>query len=234
MVPHTSPHNLAKLFNVHEISAFCCDMFTTERQKAQHAESSSSRIVSSWTYRYLVVRSVRGHTWNIRESCKLIVSASYRHRIVCGVQSEISRNACSWAVTSINTVPKMSLHLLRSRTFQNCWNRRNKATAHVLLWRPSAHERLESQRVFHRWNERFCFKWKRAHGRLFHRSVFPDATCFIFYAVRWPHSGWRWQWNTKEHTCLRARAAKQTHGHQSSSAVPSKCTNHGYRLQDFW
>ena len=52
-------------------------------------------------------------------------------------------------------------------------------------------------------------KCRRAHGRLFHRNVFPNATCFIFCAVRWPHSGWRWQWNTKEHTCLRARAAKQ-------------------------
>jgi len=37
----------------------------------------------------------------------------------------------------------------------------------------------------------------------------------------------------KEHTSLRARAARQPHGHQSSSAVPSKCTNRGSRLQDF-
>jgi len=80
---HTSPHNLAKHFNVHEISAFCCDMFPT----AQHAESSSCRIVPSGTYRYPVVRIVRGHTWNTRESFKLIVSASYRHRIVRGVGS---------------------------------------------------------------------------------------------------------------------------------------------------
>jgi hypothetical protein len=49
----------------------------------------------------------------------------------------------------------------------------------------SAHERLEQQRVFRSWNETFCFKWQRAHGRLFHRSVFPNATCFIFCAVRW-------------------------------------------------
>jgi hypothetical protein len=57
-------------------------------------------------------------------------------------------------------------------------------------------------------------------------------------AVRWPHSGWRYlylfriplihkrlhkQWNTKEHTTLRTQAAKQQHGHQSSSAVASKC-----------
>ena len=39
---------------------------------------------------------------------------------------------------------------------------------------------------------------------------------------------------TQEHTGLRARAAKQSHSHQSSSAVPSNCTNHGSRLQDFW
>jgi hypothetical protein len=29
--------------------------------------------------------------------------------------------------------------------------------------------------------------------------------------------------NTNEQTCLRARAAKQPHGHQSSSAVRNKC-----------
>ena len=33
------------------------------------------------------------------------------------------------------------------------------------------------------------FKWKRAHGRLFHRSVFLNATCFIFCAVRWLRGG---------------------------------------------
>jgi hypothetical protein len=49
---------------------------------------------------------------------------------------------------------------------------------------------------FYRCDETFCFKRKRAHGRLFHRCVFPDATRFIFCAMRWPHSGWRWQWNT--------------------------------------
>jgi hypothetical protein len=93
---------------------------------------------------------------------------------------------------------------------------------------------------FHHWNETFCFKWKRAHGHLFHRSIFPNATCFISCVVRWPYSGWRWQWNTTAHTCLRARAVKLPHGrgseysHQPSSAVPSKCTYHGSRLQDFW
>jgi len=103
----------------------------------------------------------------------------------------------------------------------------------VLALRASAHERLEPQRFFYRWNETFCFKRKRAHGRLFYRSVFPNTSCFIFCAVRWPHSGWRWQWNTKEHYCLRARAPKQPHGHQYSSAVPSNCTHHGSRLQEF-
>ena len=72
---------------------------------------------------------------------------------------------------------------------------------------------------------RLRVKWKGAHG-LFHRSVFPYATCFIFWAVWWPHSGWRRQWNTSEHNYLRARAAKQLHGHQFSPAVPSKCTHH--------
>jgi len=37
----------------------------------------------------------------------------------------------------------------------------------------------------------------------------------------------------ERNTCLRARAAKQPHGHQSSTAIPSKSTNHGSRLQDF-
>ena len=37
--------------------------------------------------------------------------------------------------------------------------------------------------------------------------------------------------DTKEHACLRARAAKQLHGRQYS--VPSKCIDHGSRLQDF-
>jgi hypothetical protein len=32
----------------------------------------------------------------------------------------------------------------------------------------------------------------------------------------------------------RARAAKQSHGDQSSSAVPSKCIHRGSRLRDFW
>jgi hypothetical protein len=32
---------------------------------------------------------------------------------------------------------------------------------------------------------------------------------------------------------LRAQPAKEPHGHQTSSAVPSKCTHHGSRLQDF-
>ena len=31
-----------------------------------------------------------------------------------------------------------------------------------------------------RWNETFCFKWKRAHGRSFHRSVFPNANMLHF------------------------------------------------------
>jgi len=67
----------------------------------------------------------------------------------------------------------------------------------VLALRASAHERLEPQRFFYRWNETFCFKRKRAHGRLFYRSVFPNTSCFIFCAVRWPHSGWRWQWTRR-------------------------------------
>jgi hypothetical protein len=33
---------------------------------------------------------------------------------------------------------------------------------------------------------------------------------------------------------LRAWATKQPHGHQPSSAVLSKFTHHGSRLQDFW
>ena len=50
------------------------------------------------------------------------------------------------------------------------------------------------------------------------------------FSVRWR---WRWQCDTTERTCWGGRAAKQPHGHQSSSAVPSKFTNHGSRLQDF-
>jgi len=38
----------------------------------------------------------------------------------------------------------------------------------------------------------------------------------------------------KKRTCLRAQAAKQPHGHQSSSAVPSNCKRHGSKLQDFF
>ena len=68
----------------------------------------------------------------------------------------------------------------------------------------------------------------------FNAAFFQTPTCLSFYVVRWPHSGWRWQWNTKELTCLRERAAKQPHVRQYSSAVPSKCTHHGSRLQDFW
>jgi len=48
-------------------------------------------------------------------------------------------------------------------------------------FRASAHDRLEPQRGFyHRWNETFCFKWKRAHGRLFHRSVFSKRNMLQF------------------------------------------------------
>jgi hypothetical protein len=32
---------------------------------------------------------------------------------------------------------------------------------------------------------------------------------------------------------LHARTAKQPHGHQFSSAIPSKCTHYGSRLRDF-
>ena len=88
-------------------------------------------------------------------------------------------------------------------------------------------------RFFYRCDKTFCFKWNHVHGRLFHRNAFPNATCFIFGTVRWPLSGWRGQWNTKEHTSLWARAARQPDGHQSSSAIPIKCRNHGSRLQDF-
>jgi hypothetical protein len=76
---------------------------------------------------------------------------------------------------------------------------------------------------YYRCDETFCIKWKRAHGQLFHCNVIPNATCFIFCAVRCPHSGWWWQWNMKELTCLGARRVKQPHGYQSSSAVPSNC-----------
>ena len=41
-------------------------------------------------------------------------------------------------------------------------------------------------------DETFCFKWKQVHGQFFQCSVFPNATCFIFCAVWWPHSGWQW------------------------------------------
>jgi hypothetical protein len=74
----------------------------------------------------------------------------------------------------------------------------------------------------------------RTLGQLFHHIVFPNATCFfIFWVVQWLHSGWWWQCNTKEHTNLRAQAEKQLHGHQSSSAVPSKCTHPGSGLRFF-
>jgi len=36
----------------------------------------------------------------------------------------------------------------------------------------------------------------------------------------------------RERTCLRARAAEQPHGHQSSPAVPSKGTNHDFKTFD--
>ena len=91
------------------------------------------------------------------------------------------------------------------------------------ILRASAHERLEPQRFsFYRCNETFCFNWKQALGRLFHRSVFPNATCFIFCAVPWPHRDWRLHWNTKKHTCLRARAEKQPHG-PSQSSLRERC-----------
>jgi hypothetical protein len=47
---------------------------------------------------------------------------------------------------------------------------------------------------------------------------------FLRGTVWWPHSGWRAVAKEHdEHGCLRARAAKQPHGHQRSSAVPNKC-----------
>jgi hypothetical protein len=105
---------------------------------------------------------------------------------------------------------------------------------YVVTLRASTHKHLEPQRFFYCWSWNFCFKWTRTHGQLFHRSVFPNATCFTFWVVQWLHSGWRWQCNMKEHTYLRAQAEKQPHGHQSSSTVPSKSTHPGSRLQDFW
>ena len=42
------------------------------------------------------------------------------------------------------------------------------------------------------------------------RSVFPNATRFIFCALRWPHSLWRWQWNTQEHACAHERQNNRT------------------------
>jgi len=76
--------------------------------------------------------------------------------------------------------------------------------------RSSEHERVEPQGFFHCWNKMFCFKWKRVYRQLFHCSVFPNATCFIFCVVQWLHSGWWWQWNTKEQTYLLAHTSSKT------------------------
>jgi hypothetical protein len=92
--------------------------------------SMSSRPVVSCRREHIVILS-SAVCEVTHETQGRVVSASYRHRIVRGVQFEISRNACSWRVASINIIPKMSLHLLRSRTFQKSWNRRNLATPHV-------------------------------------------------------------------------------------------------------
>jgi len=105
---------------------------------------------------------------------------------------------------------------------------------YVVTLRASTHERLEPQRfvLLLWWN--LLFKMEMSTWQLFHCSVFPNTACFIFWVVQWPHSGWQWQCNMKEHTCLHAQAAKQPHSHQSSSAIPIKCTHHGSILQDFW
>jgi hypothetical protein len=56
--------NQRSVLKAREISAFCGDMFTTERQTTQHAESLPQRIGPSWTYRYRIVFGVRAPVWN--------------------------------------------------------------------------------------------------------------------------------------------------------------------------
>ena len=134
--------------------------------------------------------------------------------------SELIGSRCLPHLSSVNFIP--SDIFICSLSFPSTWT----------LYRVARTSGWNRSGIFTA-DETFCFKWKRVHRWLFHHSTFPNATYFIFCAVWWPHSGWQWQWNMKEHTCLRAWAAEQPHGCQSSSAVPSKCTHHGSRLY-FW
>jgi hypothetical protein len=48
------------------------------------------------------------------------------------------------------------------------------------ILRASAQERFEPLQFLYPFDETCCFKWKRAHGWLFHHGAFLDATCFHF------------------------------------------------------
>jgi hypothetical protein len=68
------------------------------------------------------------------------------------------------------------------------------------------HKQLKPQRgFFNCCKETFCFKWKPAHGRLFHRCAFQKCNTLNFLGG----------------AAAAQRLAVAMQGHQPSSAVPS-------------
>ena len=113
---------------------------------------------------------------------------------------------------------------------------RHHAQAHVTsgALRASAHERLEPQRGFFFTvaMKSFVLNVRERTDGCFTAAFFQThlASISVRCGGRTAVGGGN---GTRVKITLRARAAKQPHGHQCSSAVPSKCTHHESRHQDF-